>query len=80
MLRELAPLYPYMRRYKWAYVRGILACVCTNLVAVQFPHVLGMAIDALGKGVTRHLILLYAGLSSPSRSPRASFSTASAGF
>ena len=62
MLRELAPLFPYMRRYRWAYVRGTLACVVTNLVAVQFPHVLGLAIDALSKGVTRHLILFYAGL------------------
>jgi len=62
MLRELAPLFPYMRRYKWAYIRGTLACVCTNLAAVQFPRVLGMAIDGLGKGITQQRVLLYAGL------------------
>ena len=62
MLRDMAPLYPFMRRYKWAYVRGTLACIATNLAAVQFPRVLGMAIDALSKGVTRHTVLLYAGL------------------
>jgi ATP-binding cassette subfamily B protein len=62
MLREMSPLYPFMRRYKWAYVRGTLACIATNLAAVQFPRVLGMAVDALSKGVTRNTVLLYAGL------------------
>ena len=63
MLGNLAPLYKYMRRYRWGYVRGTLACVGTNIVAVQFPRVLGMAIDALQKNhATRGLILLFASL------------------
>ena len=63
MLRELAPLFGYMRKYRWGYVWGTLACVGTNLVAVQFPRVLGMAIDALQKGKASHqLILFFAGL------------------
>ena len=60
MVGELAPLYPYMRRYRWGYVRGTLACVCTNIVAVQFPRVLGIAVDAIRKGTTRQHILLFA--------------------
>jgi hypothetical protein len=40
---DLGPLYSYMRRYRWGYVQGTLACVATNIVAVQFPRVLGMA-------------------------------------
>lgn len=43
MVRELAPLYSYMRRYRWGYVRGILASISTNIIAVQFPCVLGFA-------------------------------------
>ena len=60
MARDLAPLYPYMRRYRWGYVRGTLACVCTNIVAVQFPRVLGIAVDAIREGTTRQHILLFA--------------------
>ena len=60
MFGDLAPLYSYMRRYRWGYVRGTLACVCTNIVAVQFPSVLGMAVDAIKKGTTRQHILYFA--------------------
>ncbi len=60
MVGDLAPLFPYMRRYRWGYVRGTLACVCTNIVAVQFPNILGMAVDAIKKGTTREHVLLLA--------------------
>jgi ATP-binding cassette subfamily B protein len=61
MFRDLAPLFGYMRRYRWGYLWGSLACIGTNVAAVQFPRVLGMAIDALQKGrPTREAILLFA--------------------
>jgi ATP-binding cassette subfamily B protein len=60
MLGDLAPLYSYMRRYRWQYVQGTLACVGTNIVAVQFPRVLGMAINRIQQGTTRELILIFA--------------------
>jgi ATP-binding cassette, subfamily B, multidrug efflux pump len=60
MASDLAPLYSYMRRYRWGYVQGVLACVSTNVVAVLFPTVLGMAVDAVRKGTTRQHILLLA--------------------
>ncbi|MGH9599179.1 MAG: ABC transporter ATP-binding protein, partial [Terracidiphilus sp.] len=60
MFRDLAPLYGYMRRYRWGYVRGALACIATNLVAVQFAYVLGMAIDDLRKGSSRERIFVFA--------------------
>jgi ATP-binding cassette subfamily B protein len=60
MLGDLGPLYSYMRRYRWQYVQGTLACVATNIVAVQFPRVLGMAINRIQQGTTRELILVFA--------------------
>jgi ATP-binding cassette, subfamily B, multidrug efflux pump len=60
MLGDLAPLYSYMRRYRWGYVRGTLACVATNIMAVQLPRILGMATDAIKNGTTRQHILFWA--------------------
>ncbi len=62
MLRDLRPLFRYMRRYRWGYLWGTLACIATNAVAVQFPRVLKTAIDGLEHGTTREKILFYAGL------------------
>ena len=60
---DLAPLYSYMRRYRWQYVQGTLACVSTNIVAVFFPLILGWAINAIQKNhATREMILEFAGL------------------
>ncbi|MGD0732111.1 MAG: ABC transporter ATP-binding protein [Terracidiphilus sp.] len=63
MLRDLAPLSSYMRRYRWGYVWGTLACIATNAASVQFPRVLGFAIDKLQKNqASRETILLLAAL------------------
>jgi ATP-binding cassette, subfamily B, multidrug efflux pump len=62
MLRDLAPLFGYMRRYRWGYVWGTLACVCTNAIWVQFPSVLGKVVNKIEQGTTRQQVLLFAGL------------------
>ncbi len=63
MLRDLRPLFVYMRRYRWGYLWGTLSCIATNAAAVQFPRVLGWAIDKLQKHQADHkAILLFAGL------------------
>ena len=62
MLRDLAPLFKYMRRYRWGYLWGTLACVTTNIISVQFPRVLGTAIDTIANGTTHQRILYFAGL------------------
>jgi ATP-binding cassette subfamily B protein len=62
MLRDLRPLFAYMRRYRWGYLWGTLSCIATNAVAVQFPRVLEKAIDGLKQGAGRNQILLFAGL------------------
>jgi ATP-binding cassette subfamily B protein len=62
MFRDLRPLFPYMRRYRWGYLWGTLSCIATNAVAVQSPQVLKRAIDGLSHGFTREWILIFAGL------------------
>ena len=52
-----------MRRYRWGYLWGTLSCVATNAAAVQFPRVLGWAVDKLQNHQADHkMILLFAGL------------------
>jgi ATP-binding cassette subfamily B multidrug efflux pump len=62
MLRELRPLFAYMRRYRWGYLWGSLCVIATNAVWVLFPKVLQQAIDALNHGVTRRRVLFFAGI------------------
>ena len=60
MLRDLRPLFSYMRRYRWGYLWGTLACICTNIAAVQGPQILRKAIDELERGVSRERIIALA--------------------
>ena len=62
MFRDLAPLFGYMRRYRWGYVWGTLSCIATNAIWVLFPQVIKKAIDEMQHGVTRQRILVFAGL------------------
>jgi ATP-binding cassette subfamily B protein len=48
MFRDLAPLFKYMRRYRWGYLWGTLSCICTNTIWVMFPQVIRMAVDGIG--------------------------------
>jgi ATP-binding cassette subfamily B protein len=62
MLRDLRPLFVYMRRYRWGYLWGTLSVVATNAVWVFFPQVIQRAVDEMGHGVTRQRILVFAAL------------------
>ena len=63
MLRDLRPLFAYMRRYRWGYLWGTLSCIATNAAAVQTPRVLGWAVDELNRHqANQRMILGYAGL------------------
>jgi ATP-binding cassette subfamily B protein len=48
MFRDLAPLFSYMRRYRWGYLWGTLSCIFTNGIWVLFPLVIQTAIDGIG--------------------------------
>lgn len=62
MFSQLRPLLPYMRRYRRGLFWGGVAAVLTNAIRILFPQVLRIAINGLNAGVTRHKILVYAGL------------------
>ncbi len=59
---RLRPLLPYLKRYRWGYVAGTLCVFLTQGIWILFPLVLGKAADDLHEGVTRHKLLLYAGM------------------
>jgi ATP-binding cassette, subfamily B, multidrug efflux pump len=61
-LAKLKPLFPYMRRYWRSYLWGCLCTVAANLVWIQFPRVIGSAVDDLKAGVTWTKIFDHAGL------------------
>jgi ATP-binding cassette, subfamily B, multidrug efflux pump len=60
--KSLRPLLPYLKRYRWGYIAGTLCVFLTNGIWILFPLVLGKAADDLNSGVTRHKLLLYAGI------------------
>jgi ATP-binding cassette subfamily B multidrug efflux pump len=62
MFRKLQPLVPYMRRYWRGYLWGCLCTVLANAIWVQFPRVIGVAVDDLTVRVTWNKIFDYAGL------------------
>ena len=59
MLRDLRPLFSYMRRYKWGYVGGSLCVVGTNGIYVLFPKVIEKVIDGLTTGISHQKLLLF---------------------
>jgi ATP-binding cassette, subfamily B, multidrug efflux pump len=60
--KSLRPLLPYVKRYRLAYALGTLCVFLHNGIWVLFPLVLGKASDDLNQGVTRHKLLVYAGI------------------
>src|SRR5690349_13155237 len=62
LAKNLRPLLPYLKRYRWGYILGTVCVFLTNGIWILFPKVLGNAAEALKQGVTQHKLLLYAGL------------------
>src|SRR5689334_24654985 len=60
--KNLRPLLPYLKRYRWAYAFGTACVLLTNGIQVLGPKVLGTASDAMLEGVTSRKLLFYAGL------------------
>lgn len=62
MFKKLQPLVPYLKRYRRGFLYGGVSVVLSNIVWIFFPQVIRLAVNGLTSGVTRHKILLYAGL------------------
>ncbi len=60
--KSLRPLLPYLKKYRWHYAFGTACVFLTNGIWILFPIVIGKAADDLNEGVTRHKLLVYAGL------------------
>src|SRR5436305_14696955 len=60
--KSLRPLLPYVKRYRWAYIFGSVCVLFTNGIWILFPLVIGEAADDLHTRVTRHKLLVYAGM------------------
>jgi len=60
--KNLRPLLPYLKRYRWGYIFGTVCVFLTNGIWILFPLVIGRAADDLHAGVTRHKLLVYAGM------------------
>ena len=62
MLKQLQPLFPYMRRYRRSFFGGGVSVVLSNAIWIFFPQVIRVAIDDMNHGVTQKKIWLYASL------------------
>ena len=60
LTKNLRPLAPYFRRYKWSYVLGSVSVLAMNLIWIYFPQIVGNAIDDLRQGITQQKLLYYA--------------------
>jgi len=60
--KNLRPLLPFLKRYRWGYVAGTACVLLTNGIWILFPLVIGRAAEDLSHAVTRHKLLVYAGL------------------
>jgi ATP-binding cassette subfamily B multidrug efflux pump len=59
MLKNLQPLFPYLKRYRWTLFWGALTVFGNNGLWVLFPQVLKRAVDDLNRGATQHKFLVY---------------------
>jgi ATP-binding cassette subfamily B protein len=62
MLHRLDPLKPYLTRYGKRYAIGFTTLAIAQGVGVLVPLLIKMGIDGLNAGLTRHKLLVYAGL------------------
>jgi len=59
MLKNLRPLFPYLKKYRWPLFWGALTVFGNNGIWVYFPQVLQRAVDSLKPGAIRHTFFVY---------------------
>ena len=60
MLKNLRPLFPYLKKYRQGYIWGTICVFFNNGVWILFPQVIRRAVDDLHVGVTRQKLFTYA--------------------
>ena len=58
--KNLRPLLPYLKRYRWGYALGTVCVFLNNGIWILFPQVIRRAINDLQLGVTRQKLLTHA--------------------
>jgi len=58
--RNLRPLLPYLKRYRWGYALGTVCVFLNNGIWILFPQVIRRAVNDLQLGVTRQKLLTHA--------------------
>ncbi|MEL6820601.1 MAG: ABC transporter ATP-binding protein [Calditrichota bacterium] len=62
MKETLRYLAPYIARYKWKYIAGVVFLLCTNFFRISNPRVVQYAIDYLKSEFSINTLALLAGL------------------
>jgi ATP-binding cassette, subfamily B, multidrug efflux pump len=60
LLKHLRPLFPYLKKYRSAYLWGSLCVLLMNGIWILFPLIIRRAIDDLRNGVTLHKLWITA--------------------
>jgi ATP-binding cassette, subfamily B, multidrug efflux pump len=60
MLKNLQPLFPYLKKYRVTLFWGAVTVLFNNGIWVLFPQVIRRAVDGLNHGATRQKFLTYA--------------------
>src|SRR5437764_2024659 len=58
MLKNLRPLFPYFKRYRWGFVVGTASVFLHNGIWILFPLVIRRAVNHLHNGTTQHQLLI----------------------
>ena len=59
MLKQLRPLFPYLKRYRSGLFWGTVSVLLTNGIWILFPQVIRIAINDLSAGITHHKLVVY---------------------
>src|ERR1700681_303709 len=57
--KNMRPLLPYLKRYRWGFVFGTFCIILSNGAWAGLPRVIGNAAQSLSSGVTRHKLLIF---------------------
>jgi ATP-binding cassette, subfamily B, multidrug efflux pump len=59
MLKQLRPLFPYLKRYRAGLFWGTVSVLLTNGIWILFPQVIRVAVNDLSAGITHHKLVVY---------------------